>query len=1538
MGNGVTSFLQHPSTTYFNPGTYSVKLVVRNTAGADSLTKIGYITVFDAPAPAFSADKITGCFPLAVAFTDRSLAGSGTVASWFWDFGDGNMSTQQHPSHTYTAAGGYSVTLKVTNSNGCVKTFTRPQFIDVAAGVTAGFTHSNPGACAAPVSVGFTNTSAGQGPLSFQWIFGDGSTSTAANPSHTYVTNGLYPAALIAVSAQGCADTAHLDAPIAIGNATVAILGPDTVCAGDAVTYANASSPTPTGSRWTFGNGSTAITLDGTVSYTTPGNYTIGLVSLFGTCSDSVTKSIYVSPKPQVQFTASRQRFCSLPATVAFTNATTSGGTVVWDFGDGTSSTAANPVHTYHTEGTFTVKLTVTTAAGCVDSLVRSAFIAVSVPQVNLVGLPRTGCEPLTVTPSAVVLSTHTLASYHWNFGDGGPSSSPAPSHTYTGTGTYTVTLTYTTADGCTDSVKWADAVRTGTKPNAAFAFTPSVTCAFGPVSFTDSSTGPVTHWQWTFGDGGTSTQQNPLYPFSDTGYFNVQLVVFNNTCPDTAYVPNAVYIKPPVSDFMVGHNCTDKYAKTFHDRSIGATSWLWAFGDGTTSTQQNPSHTYAAPGVYTVSLAVSNDTCQHRSAQTVRVIDEEATLISADTVLCRSRTASFATTGINEANIRRWHWSFGDGGFADDTLLSQHTYATAGVYTASLVITDLLGCRDTATLPVNVYGARADFGVPVTVSCLHNNLITFADASTTDGTQTIVKWVWAWGDGTVDSSGAQPFRHSYTGTGNFAVSLTVTDAFGCTDVRNKDAAVLISQPTASFGSVDTLTCTGKPVQFNNASSGTAPQYLWSFGDGTASTDTAPLHPYAATGSYSVSLHVIDGYGCKDSMSRPGYVTVSYPKAVMSVSDSLTTCPPLLVNFRHSAIDYTSLTWDFGDGTSSTLDSPSHFYTGAGVYVAKLTATGPGGCTDVTTQRIEVKGPSGQFTYAPLSGCKPLTVSFTAASKNNATYTWDFADGNIRVTPDSILTHTYAVAGEYTPKLILTDAGGCGVAIPGVDKIKVVGVTAGFRMNQNRLCDRGAVQFTNTTVANDFIAGYQWAFGDGSTSNAQHPTHQYTAPGTYTVSLVVTTQNGCADTLRLVDTVRVFTSPAITVTGASSGCAPLSVTLNGNVVAGNAADLRWRWTFGNGTVDSAQNPAPQIYTVDGTYNAVASVTDSNGCKHANTVQVVAHRIPVVSAGPDVFVCRGSALPLTATGADTYTWSASPTLSCTRCPSPLAAPLDSADYVVRGVTTFGCAAYDTVKVTAHQPFALSVGPGDTVCVGTPVRLFAAGADRYEWIPALNVSNPSANTTLATPQTTTLYKVVAKDNPACFVDTGYVAITVWPYPVVSAGDDVQATVGSTVKLQPRYSADVSRYLWTPQQALSCATCPEPTLVARAERTTYKIHVTNEGGCASTDEITLFVICNGGNLFVPNTFSPNGDGTNDKFFVRGTGLNTVKSLRIYNRWGEVVFAATTIATNDETKGWDGSFKGTSLPPDVYVYTCEVVCTNNEVLTYNGNVTLLR
>ncbi len=1539
LGNGVISHLQNPSGTYFTPGTYDIKLVVRSADGTDTLVQNQYITVYPTPNIDFKASDTSGCFPLPVQFTDQSTTASGSLTNWNWDFGDGVTSELPNPDHTYTESGKYSVTLRLTNSFGCVKTFTKNQYIKIGTGVTTDFTNNTPGLCKAPVSLQFTNRSTGPGSLTYDWDFGDGKQSNEANPTHTYTAGGNYTVRLVTSSSQGCRDTIVKENLISVGSVSSSFISPETVCAGQSFFLTNTSSPNPGVVRWSFGDGTISDSSAPVKKYAEAGTYTIKLVNDFGSCLDSITKNIVVAPSPKPVFSADKISGCKAPFTVSFANSTSGNNTYKWLFGDGGTSTERQPQHTYLDTGAYTVSLIAYNENGCSDTAVVRQFIKVQKPSVTVSGLMQKGCVPLEVSPRASVVTSEPVTSYLWNFGDGTTSNEVQPIHVYTKEGKFDISLIVTTQNGCTDTVEIKEGVQTAEKSKAKFTVDPPIACAKDPITFTDISTsvGKIDEWFWDFGDGTNSNQQSPVHEYQDTGWFSVTLIVNGKTCPDTVTVENAVYIKPPIPSFTIINNCSDKFTKSFTDKSIGVLTWRWTFGDGTTSTDKNPVHTYASTGNYTVRLDVANGSCTHTTSQIVRVIDEKAAYTIDPPEVCKGSPVNFKGKDFNTANISKIDWDFGDGRRASGVINVTNVYAKTGKYVTSFTITDLLGCPDTKTAEVTVYGPKANFFSSVEGACLDNSNITFIDSSKTDGVNEIIKRIWNFGDNTVDSTSGPPYRHLYAKAGEYAVSLKVVDSYGCTDMISKPKVITIAQPKADFISFDSSSCTSKPVRFINRSVGYTLKSEWSFGDGGTSNLTDPTYSFKDTGLYSIRLVVTDKYGCKDSYEKKEYIRITYPKASFSVSDSFATCPPLLVNFTNNSENYTSHKWEFGNGNTSSLISPSHFYTQPGIFMAKLTVTSPGGCVETMTKKIELKGPSGTLEYPEQIGCIPHTVTLKAHPINTKSFIWDYSDGSTFETEDSVVKHTYTIVGSYVPRVILVDENGCKVPIQGIDTIKVVDVTAKFDHDNVKLCDSGYVRFRDLSTSVEPIKSWQWSFGDGKFSSEQHPAYHYNRPGSFTAQLITTSKTGCKDTAIITRKIDVYESPIIDIMGELESCMPGRHLFSGRAVRGDSTFLKWEWNFGNGQTSTAQYPVEQIYAKDNVYQITARVTDEHDCKGNVSKAVTIHPLPVVDAGPDVVICRGDSVQLKATGAVTYGWSTANALSCYNCTSPKASPIETSYYEVTGYNQFGCRDVDSVMVAVQQRFEINAGPDDSVCVGSSVLLTASGANHYFWYPATGLDNPNIHNPKAKPQTSTLYTVVGRDEHNCFTDTATVFIKVNPYPTVDAGPDVTIPVGNSVQLQPTSSADVISWQWTPPYNLSCNYC-ENTTATPKRNTKYTVSVKNAGGCTSSDDIIISLVCNWGNLFIPNTFSPNNDGSNDKFYPRGTGIALVRSLRIFNRWGEVVFERMNFNANDEKLGWDGTYKGELLTSDVYVYTIEIICDNNEVLPFTGDIALIR
>ncbi|HMK05518.1 MAG TPA: PKD domain-containing protein, partial [Ferruginibacter sp.] len=784
LGNGTISFLQNPSGTYFTPGQYTVKLVILNALGnADSVTKTQYITIFAIPTVAFSATPTSGCIPLPVQFTDLSTSSNSAITEWLWDFGDGNTGNTQSPLHIYSSPGNFNVTLRVTNASGCAKTLTKNNFIQASNGVNADLTNTLPTGCSLPVTINFTNTSTGAGTLSYDWNFGDGGTSAQQNPSHTYTTGGSYTVTLIVVSSTGCADTIIKPNAVVIGFIQAAFNAPPTACEDSPVTFTNTSAPTPSSVLWDFGDASTSTDLSPVKIYSTPGIYTVRLISYLGACADTATSMISILPKPPVSFSAANRTACSPPLTVNFTSPNSPGLTYNWNFGDGGTSTLQNPSHTYTSFGSFNVKLVITNLSGCSDSLILNDYVQIAAPSVTINSLPRSGCAPLSWNFSSTIVSPDPVVSYYWDLGDGTTSTLPNPAHTYP-VGVYNITLIVTTAGGCKDTAFIPGGIVVDSKPTANFNANPRDVCAHIDVNFIDLSTGGATQWLWDFGDGGTSTQQNPSHHYEDTGYFNIRLIVWNNSCPDTITFINYVHISPPIAIFTTAFVCASPKTVTFGDNSIGADEWHWDFGDGATSILQNNTHTYASTGTYAIRLVVINHLtgCPDTTWRTVRIVDEVADFNATDTVICRNSSTIFTAIGNTPGTIALYEWDFGDGSTGAGTNIT-HTYVNAGLYTVKLTITDISGCIDSLVKVqyIRINGPTAYFSIPGGGNC-QNSMVIFADSSLNDGIHPIVSWIWDFGDGITNTFSAPPFTHTYNAPGSYNVTLKTIDAVGCTD------------------------------------------------------------------------------------------------------------------------------------------------------------------------------------------------------------------------------------------------------------------------------------------------------------------------------------------------------------------------------------------------------------------------------------------------------------------------------------------------------------------------------------------------------------------------------------------------------------------------------------------------------------------------------------------------------------------------------------------------------------------------------------
>ncbi len=365
LGNGGSpSREKNPSALFLNSGTgsmtYTIKLVIKTLDGDDSIVKKSYITVYANPKVSIKASATQGCPPLNVKFTNESKAGSGTMDSLIWDFGEGRLSNEMNPSNTYRYSNTYKVSLSVTNSFGCKQSSDGQTIIKVLDTVKAGFDYKYSNICQSPAPIDFKSTSISKTSIdTYNWQFGDGQTATEQEPTHTYQKIGNYTVKLFAKNAVGCADS--MIQHITIGKAGADFVFANT-CTNSVVKFTDSSSTVPISSSWTFGDGSTSKLKSPTHVYTMPGTYTVTLQADFGTCTGTISKKITVAARPTASFTASSSEVCKLPFAVTFSNTTTGADSYNWIFGDNKTATDKNPSHTYTEQGFFDVTLIASTA------------------------------------------------------------------------------------------------------------------------------------------------------------------------------------------------------------------------------------------------------------------------------------------------------------------------------------------------------------------------------------------------------------------------------------------------------------------------------------------------------------------------------------------------------------------------------------------------------------------------------------------------------------------------------------------------------------------------------------------------------------------------------------------------------------------------------------------------------------------------------------------------------------------------------------------------------------------------------------------------------------------------------------------------------------------------------------------------------------------------------------------------------------------------------------------------------------------------
>ncbi|MBL7891861.1 MAG: PKD domain-containing protein, partial [Bacteroidia bacterium] len=430
-------------------------------------------------------------------------------------------------------------------------------------------------------------------------------------------------------------------------------------------------------------------------------------------------------------------------------------------------------------------------------------------------------------------------------------------------------------------------------------------------------------------------------------------------------------------------------------------------------------------------------------------------------------------------------------------------------------------------------------------------------------------------------------------------ITLTLTSTNGCTPVGDQLNITINKSPKIDFSYV--ASCGKLSVAFNDLStisSGTISAWEWSFGDTNLTSPAKnPSHTYNNAGTYMVRLIASSNLGCSDTLTKNIALSNLTPRFAYTNS-----CSYSSVQFTDTTIavndSVKTWSWNFGDAGTSNQQDPLHQYSAGGSYITKMIVTSYSGCIDTVTTTVVVNPrPVADFTYS--ATCSSLTIPFndvTIISPDSITnWQWNFGDGSPVINLKDP-THSYSVAGIYTVNLVVTSNNGCTDTISRV--IRSSSVTAAFVSSGGCQIQGSAFTDSSTTSAGDTIISRLWDFGDGVTSTLLNPKYFYTLPGTYTITLIVTTAKGCKDTLQ--NTLTVNPNPRADFT-IDNPIPTIQQTIN--FIDNSADGTIWEWDFGDGNNANTPN-ASHIYSIVGDKTVTQIVSNQYGC--SDTLRQIIH--------------------------------------------------------------------------------------------------------------------------------------------------------------------------------------------------------------------------------------------------------------------------------------------------------------------------------------------
>ncbi len=1560
------------SYTWNTPGIFTVRLVVFAINGCKD-TAYQTVTVYGLN-PGFTTSSNSGCPPLAVNFTNTTVANSvSTPVSYEWNFGDipnpnALQSTAVNPTHIYNTVDTFTVRLIVTDNHGCKDTIISPGAINVTLPL-ADFIAPDTTICLGD-QVCFFNFSVGNN-LSYLWNFGDpgsgaGNTSSLQNPCHLYSTPGFKTVKLIVLDPNGCSDTLIKTAYINVGDLSGSFVANviSTNCPPLVVSFNNTTIGAGVGSTfyWNFGDGVFSVVQNPQHIYSVAGDFTVTLIVVNTSgCSDTVIYTNYIHIGGANAVVSSTGNIGCSPVNICFNITSSNSINFIWNLGDTASFIDDTAVcHTYSNSGIYRAEVFLNDGIGCIypyfiDSIYvveDTAFFSMTPNDLCAGGFVQFHDSSNAITPFTLL----------WDFGLPGVSDTSTlsdPLFQFNLPGDFPVTLTSTAQPGCSDI--WIDTIHVTPPPLANFTFVTSGLCQSATVQFNDSSVSlsSIVNYQWDFDDllSGAlnfSSVSSPTHIYNAPGSFDVKLIVVaNNGCSDTIFKNITINPTPIAGVNNDTSICTGGSVDLI---GAGGVTYLWSPSNSLTNSTS--STTAASPSnntTYTLTVT-DNLGCQASANIIVQLYSLPVSNAGTDGIVCENDTVQ-----LNGSGGGGYLWS--PAMSLDNPILSSpNAFPNTDTY-FQLAVTDIHGCIDIDSVLISIIPAPISNAGNDTIICIGTNGILHAVGTG--------NYQW-----TSIPSGFNSVQSSPTISPSISTSyiLKVTDVNGCFS-RDTINVTVVPLPNSNAGN-DTSICIGNSVQLQGSG---GILYSWSPSIGlSASTISNPIANPINTTTYYLNA----GDGTCFSSSDSVVVTVN-PLPNASASSIQPICPGSSVSLQ----SFGGLSYNWSPSASLSSNSVSNpianpiFSTTYTVIVTDFN-----GCFDDTTivvtvlpgpianaglddaicigQNTQLNGSGGiGYSWFPALGlsatnisnplANPIISSIYVLTVSDATSCQDNDTVIITINP---LPNAYAgndtsiCIGQtaqfnatggtnylWSPSLTLNANNIYNpIASPSITTTYFVSVTDSnscnaidslvLTINTNPLANAGldtTVCFEDTVQLNATGGvGYSWSpiISIINPLSASPLVFPYL---TTTYSVIVTDLNSCTTSDDVI--VTWLPPPPVNAGIDTEFCIYDTIQLN----ASGGISYLWQPPTGLNNIQISNPLASPVLSQ--TYTVL--VTDALGCTKNDEIFVLVNPLPPTNAGQDITMCSGTSIYLNGSGGIIYNWSPGFSLSDSTISNPIASPDSPLVYTLSVIDTNGCKNSDSIQVDILYPFNAIVKDDTCICLNDTAQLWATVLNTYQynykWTPLIGLSNSEISNPTSSPTLETTYTVIVYDG-LCYADTDSVVICVYELPEVFAGYDQTIIAGNSTELQAS-TINSGTFAWAPDSTLSCKTCLI-TYAFPIVTTSYIITITDLNSCKDNDTTIVDVVCTDASLFAPNAFTPNGDGLNDKFELEGAGIASLNYLRIFNRWGELLFE-----TNSLLQGWDGFFNQRIMPPDVYIYYLEAVCSNGQTIRKQGNITLI-